>query len=232
MKDLYKILKVSSNATRDEIKDAYRKMALALHPDRFGGCETKAMEFRDVTEAYQTLRDQNKRYSYDMLHSKTNSKKPHIRRQPLRNYRKVYAPRPPPGFKTFDDKRHEDMHYGEGMMKEAIERLRRQQRGEFENDEGEYVSPLGRGFRFDDLQGGRVSGTGSYTRRKKGTDYEYEEAFVDMPSCHATRVLRTKEIVTIRLQERKKKRLQNQRRGISYRNGRPVQVEDSGCVVM
>ena len=115
----------------------------------------------------------------------------------------------------------QEMHYGDGMMKEAIERIQRRQRGE-----DEYVSPLGHGFRFDNLGGGLSGAAGSYTRRKKMTDYEYEEAYVDMPYSHATRVMRTKEIVTIRLQERKKARILNQKRGISHRNDRPVEHDD------
>jgi DnaJ-class molecular chaperone len=41
--------------TKNEIKDAYRKMAMALHPDRNDGCEIKGDEFKRATEAYQVL---------------------------------------------------------------------------------------------------------------------------------------------------------------------------------
>jgi molecular chaperone DnaJ len=43
------------NATQNEIKEAYRKMALALHPDRHKGCETKGDLFKEATEAYKVL---------------------------------------------------------------------------------------------------------------------------------------------------------------------------------
>lgn len=55
MKDLYKVLKVPATASQNEIKDAYRKLALALHPDRHAGCEIKTSEFKTATDAYQTL---------------------------------------------------------------------------------------------------------------------------------------------------------------------------------
>jgi molecular chaperone DnaJ len=43
------------NATQNEIKDAYRKMAMISHPDRNDGCELKGNEFKKATEAYQVL---------------------------------------------------------------------------------------------------------------------------------------------------------------------------------
>ena len=42
-------------ASKQEIKEAYRKIALALHPDRHDGCEKKAEEFKMAAEAYNTL---------------------------------------------------------------------------------------------------------------------------------------------------------------------------------
>jgi molecular chaperone DnaJ len=55
VQDFYKVLKVNRNASKNEIKEAYRKMALMLHPDRHDGCEIKSEEFKKATEAYQTL---------------------------------------------------------------------------------------------------------------------------------------------------------------------------------
>lgn len=43
------------NATQTEIKEAYRKLAFTLHPDRHDGCEIKTNQFKNATEAYQTL---------------------------------------------------------------------------------------------------------------------------------------------------------------------------------
>lgn len=63
-KDLYDVLGVSRDASQDEIKKAYRKLAHKYHPDKDGGDEAK---FKEVNEAYQTLSDQNKRAQYDQF---------------------------------------------------------------------------------------------------------------------------------------------------------------------
>ena len=59
--DYYKVLEISSSATEEEIKKAYRKLAHKYHPDK-GGDEKK---FREISEAYQILSDRNKRAQYD-----------------------------------------------------------------------------------------------------------------------------------------------------------------------
>jgi len=61
-KDYYKILGVSKNASSEEIKKAYRKLAHEHHPDKKHGNEAK---FKEINEAYQVLGDQKKRESYD-----------------------------------------------------------------------------------------------------------------------------------------------------------------------
>jgi molecular chaperone DnaJ len=63
-KDYYEILGVSRNATQDEIKSAYRKLALQYHPDRNKSPEAEG-RFREVSEAYAVLADQEKRSQYD-----------------------------------------------------------------------------------------------------------------------------------------------------------------------
>ena len=62
MKDYYKILGISRNASTDEIKKAYYRMAHKYHPDKGGGDEKK---FKEVSEAYQVLSDKEKRSQYD-----------------------------------------------------------------------------------------------------------------------------------------------------------------------
>ena len=59
--DYYKTLGVPRNATADEIKKAYRKLARTHHPDA-GGDETK---FKEINEAYEVLSDEKKRDLYD-----------------------------------------------------------------------------------------------------------------------------------------------------------------------
>lgn len=64
-KNYYDILGVGKNATPDEIKSAYRKLAMKYHPDRNQGDEAAAEKFKEVNEAHETLSDQQKRAAYD-----------------------------------------------------------------------------------------------------------------------------------------------------------------------
>jgi molecular chaperone DnaJ len=65
-RDYYEVLGVSKTAQKDEIKDAYRKLALQYHPDRNKdpGAEEK---FKEISEAYAVLSDDQKRQQYDTL---------------------------------------------------------------------------------------------------------------------------------------------------------------------
>lgn len=65
MKDYYTILKVSKNSTAEEIKKAYRKLAVEFHPDRNQGDAKKAEIFREINEAYEIIGDEIKRKQYD-----------------------------------------------------------------------------------------------------------------------------------------------------------------------
>jgi molecular chaperone DnaJ len=61
----YEVLGVSRDATADEIKAAYRKLALKYHPDRNAGDKAAEEQFKTVSEAYATLRDPEARARYD-----------------------------------------------------------------------------------------------------------------------------------------------------------------------
>lgn len=66
-RDYYDILGVPRGAAEDEIKKAYRKLALKHHPDRNPGDKTGGTRFKEINEAYETLSDAGKRKQYDMF---------------------------------------------------------------------------------------------------------------------------------------------------------------------
>jgi curved DNA-binding protein len=81
-KDYYKVLGVEKNASQDDIKHAYRRLARKYHPDvsKEAGAEEK---FKDLQEAYEVLKDSEKRAAYDQLGS---------------NWKQGQDFRPPPGW--------------------------------------------------------------------------------------------------------------------------------------
>lgn len=64
-KSFYEILGVNKDASADEIKTAYRKLARQYHPDLHPGDEEAANKFKEISEAYETLSDPKKREEYD-----------------------------------------------------------------------------------------------------------------------------------------------------------------------
>ncbi len=67
--DYYKILGVDKKASDDDIKKAYRKLAMKYHPDRSGSDKAAEEKFKKISEAYAVLSDKEKRKQYDMFGS-------------------------------------------------------------------------------------------------------------------------------------------------------------------
>src|SRR3712207_1770072 len=65
MADYYSVLGVARTASDDEIKKAYRKLAMTYHPDRNNGSKEAEERFKEITEAYDVLRDPQKRAAFD-----------------------------------------------------------------------------------------------------------------------------------------------------------------------
>lgn len=141
-----------------------------------------------------------------------------------------------------------DMHYGQGMMKEEIERARRRAEAASPRKNGfSYQSPLGAGFSFD-KEKPISEQMNPYSRRGKqqhdkidqngGFRIEYEEAYFDMNGsdlADAKRVMRGKEHIVERMKDRRKHRVRERGDPNPWQAGRLPENEsdgDSGCVVM
>lgn len=65
MEDLYEVLGISRTATQNEIKSAYRKLAVKYHPDKNPGNKEAEEKFKKISAAYEVLSDETKRRQYD-----------------------------------------------------------------------------------------------------------------------------------------------------------------------
>src|SRR5580765_9098931 len=64
-RDYYEVLGVGKNATAEEIKKSYRKVAMQFHPDRNPGDKSAEDKFKEAAEAYEVLSDADKKRRYD-----------------------------------------------------------------------------------------------------------------------------------------------------------------------
>ena len=175
--DLYKLLQIPHGSDLSAIKVAYKKLALQFHPDRHNGDTSKTKHFHLISEAYTILSNDLQRRQYDLQNGFRYNK--NRRAPPPKNYRKVYAPVPPPHVKrSFDHQKHYDMHYGSGMMNEAVKDAQRT--AIKEGVDFGYQSPLGKGFAFD-KNGGINDTINPYSKKhrhntnRNQTIWEYEE---------------------------------------------------------
>ena len=63
--DYYKILGVSKDASADDLKKSYRNLAMKYHPDRNPNNPDAEKKFKEINQAYDTLKDEQKRAAYD-----------------------------------------------------------------------------------------------------------------------------------------------------------------------
>lgn len=207
-KDWYKILKVNNTASVQEIKTAYRQLAMEFHPDKHNGCPEKLEKFKEINEAYENLKDVSKRNQYDFNIGHRYNK--NRRTPPPKDYRKVYAPRPPPDWKTtWDHQKHYDMHYGDGFLKEAIEEAKRKAKREAV----EYKSPLGKGFSFSYESGSENLNFNPYSKSSRQgpptIEFMYEEYEISGSNLGQAKQSR-REIIVENLYERRSERLKEQ----------------------
>ena len=66
MKNYYQILGIERNSYTNDIKSAYRQLALKFHPDKNNGDKFFEDRFKEIQEAYETLSDDKKKYLYDI----------------------------------------------------------------------------------------------------------------------------------------------------------------------
>mmetsp|Transcript_28237 Transcript_28237/g.40436 ORF Transcript_28237/g.40436 Transcript_28237/m.40436 type:complete len:218 (-) Transcript_28237:67-720(-) len=138
-------------ATAHDIKVAYRRLALELHPDVNNSCPTKSEEFKLAAQAYETLSDHSQRSRYDQQFFGASHYHRHSKYTPSTSTHfsqgrgRIYAPQPPPGFKRFDHDKWKHYHYGDGIMEEQIQMMKKRAEAASSSYE-ESTSPLGKGF--------------------------------------------------------------------------------------
>src|ERR1700722_13060611 len=64
-KDFYELLGLQKTASAEDIKKTYRKLAMQFHPDRNSGDKSAEQKFKNISEAYDVLKDDQKRAAYD-----------------------------------------------------------------------------------------------------------------------------------------------------------------------
>ena len=142
-KNYYSILGLDKNASSEEIKKSYRKLALEFHPDRNPGNKGAEDKFKDVAESYEVLSDPIKKERYDRTGSISNTPPPPNNGNPFDEYMKATGGKFERGYNPFGGKRKSGpSHNYDDILKDFDE-----------------------AFNFEN---GRNKNTKSETKRKKG----------------------------------------------------------------
>jgi len=90
-KDYYNILGVDKNSTQDQIKKAYRKLAVKYHPDKNQGDTDAENKFKEISEAYEVLGDEKKKSSYDRFGTVNGQSGGHTHGDPFDVFRDMFG---------------------------------------------------------------------------------------------------------------------------------------------
>jgi curved DNA-binding protein len=145
-KDYYKIIGVDKSATQDEINKAYRKLALKYHPDKNPDDKQAEEKFKELSEAYEVLKDPEKRKKYDMLGAN------------WKQYQHAGGSNANDWFRNFQGTQHGDSYQFTGSFEDIFGRS-----GGFSDFFNSFFGGGGQGAE---------SPFGSTFRAKKGSDYE------------------------------------------------------------
>jgi hypothetical protein len=118
-KDYYKILEINTNATADEIKSAYRKLAKEYHPDLYANNPLVKLaneKFKEINEAYEVLSDKDKRELYDSFRTNTSRDSQYTKS----NYEQS-------GKKEYNNKKDDEKYYNKEESKSSEEFYGRQE---------------------------------------------------------------------------------------------------------
>jgi len=162
LKNYYKILEVDRNATKDDIKFAFRKLARQYHPDSNGGNNNFTEIMQDINDAYSILRDETKRAEYNKKYDSTFGKSQYKREDPKKEKPKEEPKREKAKQKTEQPKQEQrnlDQYIWDGSNPNKYKNYS----GSFEKFKNRVIS---------DLKKGEFEKTSAFQNRKKIVESE------------------------------------------------------------